>query len=74
MRRFSDEAMGCLLSSDWPGNVRELKNLLESIFVEGASQDISLPELAPEIHRRCMELQSVSGNERERLLWALSTI
>jgi DNA-binding NtrC family response regulator len=72
VRRLSEEALECLLSYDWPGNVRELKNLLESIFVEGPSQDILLSELPPQLRLRCSELKSLSGNERERLLWALS--
>ncbi len=72
VRRFSEDALDCLLAYDWPGNVRELKNLLESIFVEGPSQDISRAELPPQLQMRCEELKSLSGNERERLLWALS--
>jgi DNA-binding NtrC family response regulator len=72
IRGLSEEAWDCLLAYDWPGNVRELKNLLESIFVEAPSQEISLADLPPQLRLRCNELQSLSGNERERLLWALS--
>jgi DNA-binding NtrC family response regulator len=72
VRGLSQEAWDCLLAYDWPGNVRELKNLLESIFVEAPSQEISLADLPPQLRLRCNELQSISGNERERLLWALS--
>jgi len=72
VRGLSEEALDCLLAYDWPGNVRELKNLLESIFVEGSAQDISLADLPLQLRLRCNELKSLAGNERERLLWALS--
>jgi len=72
VRGLSEEALECLLAYDWPGNVRELKNLLESIFVEGPTQDISLADLPLQLRLRCNELKSLSGNERERMLWALS--
>ena len=73
VRRLSEEALDCLFSYDWPGNVRELKNLLESIFVEGPPIDISLKEIPMDLRVRCAELKSLSGDERERLLWALAT-
>jgi len=72
VRGLSEEALDCLLAYDWPGNVRELKNLLESIFVEGPAQDILLADLPLQLRLRCNELKSLVGNERERLLWALS--
>ena len=70
---MTDEALDCLLAYDWPGNVRELKNLLESIFVEVTSQEISLADLPLQLRLRCDELKSLAGNERERMLWALSS-
>jgi DNA-binding NtrC family response regulator len=70
--KISGEAMACLLPYDWPGNIRELKNLLESVFVDGASQDISQRDLPLEFRHRAIELKAISGDERERLLWALS--
>jgi DNA-binding NtrC family response regulator len=72
-QRLTEDALDCLFSYDWPGNVRELKNLLESIFVECPAGDISLQDLPIELRVRCAELRSVSGDERERLLWALAT-
>jgi len=70
---ITEEALDCLLAYDWPGNVRELKNLLESIFVEGVSQEIFFADLPLQFRLRCNELKSLSENERERLLWALSS-
>jgi transcriptional regulator with PAS, ATPase and Fis domain len=74
VRGLTEEAMECLLAYDWPGNVRELKNLLESIFVEVSAQEISLADLPMHLRLRCDELKSLAGNERERLLWALSAM
>jgi len=73
IRRVTEEALECLHDYDWPGNIRELKHLLESVFVDGPREDISLTDLPPQFRRRAIELKSVSGNERERLMWALST-
>lgn len=73
IRRITEEALECLYDYDWPGNVRELKHLLESVFVEGPQQDISLADLPLQFRRRALELRSVSGDERARLMWALST-
>jgi DNA-binding NtrC family response regulator len=72
VHRLSGDALNCFFCYDWPGNVRELKNLLESIFVEGPSPEVSVAELPPQFRRQMMEMKSVPGNERERLLWALS--
>jgi DNA-binding NtrC family response regulator len=73
IRHITEEALECLHDYDWPGNVRELKHLLESVFVEGLQQDISLADLPLQFRRRAMELKSVSEDERARLMWALST-
>lgn len=72
VRGVTEEALECLLAYDWPGNVRELKNLLESVYAEGSSQEISLADLPLQFRLRCNELKALVGNERERLLWALS--
>jgi DNA-binding NtrC family response regulator len=73
IRGLTEEAFDCLLAYDWPGNVRELKNMLESIFVEASSLEISLADLPLQLRLRCNELRSLAGNERERMLWALSS-
>lgn len=73
VRSLSEEALGCLLAHDWPGNVRELKNLLEAVFVNLPSVEISLAELPTQLRRQCAGAGAVSPDERARLLWALST-
>jgi len=72
VRHITEDALECLHDYDWPGNVRELKHLLESVFVEGPRQDISLTDLPLQFRRRAMELKSASEDERARLMWALS--
>jgi DNA-binding NtrC family response regulator len=70
--RLSDEAMAALSAYDWPGNVRELKNLVESIFVELPPNGERRPNLPVLFRRHCEDLQVTTGNEKDRLLWALS--
>lgn len=72
VRKLSDEAMQLLLAYDWPGNVRELKNLLEAIFVDLPSADTEVAELPSQFRSRYSDFQSASGDERARLVWALS--
>jgi DNA-binding NtrC family response regulator len=72
VERLSEDAMEVLLTYEWPGNVRELKNLLEAIFVELPADGERYPELPLLFRRRCEELRVASGDERDRLLWALT--
>jgi len=48
-RRFSNEAMRLLLSSEWPGNVRELENAVEHALAIGAGPTLRIPDLPPHI-------------------------
>lgn len=72
VQALTDEAMECLLEYDWPGNIRELKNLLEAIFVNLPSAEISRAELPSQLGRHCAESECATPDERARLLWALS--
>jgi DNA-binding NtrC family response regulator len=71
VRRFSDDALECLMAYDWPGNVRELRNLVEAIFVEIPSEDTEVVDLPPTFRARCMALTSAPANERQKLSSAL---
>lgn len=55
IRRFSNEAIGLILSHDYPGNVRELHNLIEGLCVSAESElitpDYTLSRLQPEAYR-----------------------
>jgi DNA-binding NtrC family response regulator len=67
------ETMEALQAYEWPGNVRELKNILEAVFVELTPDAEHNPQLPPLFRLRCEQLAATSGNERERLMRALST-
>jgi DNA-binding NtrC family response regulator len=71
VRQLTEEALEHLLAHDWPGNVRELKNLLEAVFVNISSAEISLDALPLEFRARGDKLKASSLDERERLLCAL---
>ncbi len=47
LRRFSPEAMRCLVDHDWPGNVRELENVVERAVVLSRDPVVD-PELLPD--------------------------
>lgn len=72
VKGVTDDALDCLFAYDWPGNIRELKNLLESVFAEGPQGEITLQDLSVNFRLRCAELKSLPGDERGRLLWALT--
>jgi DNA-binding NtrC family response regulator len=68
-----DEAMEYLLAYDWPGNVREVKNLIEAIFAELPPGETSLSHVPIQVLERCAAGQCTEGDERSRLLSALSS-
>lgn len=67
------EALECLMAHDWPGNVRELRNLLESMFAEISSREITLEHLPAHLRNGCRDLSLLSGGEKEQLLRALAS-
>jgi DNA-binding NtrC family response regulator len=71
VRRLTEETLEHLLAYDWPGNVRELKNLLEAIFVDLPSSEISLDTLPLQFRLRCERSKSVPCTEQDELLRAL---
>lgn len=50
-RQFNPEAMRALAEYPWPGNVRELENAIEYALAIGASEELGLQDLPPEIPR-----------------------
>jgi len=46
--RFGAEAMRRLVRAAWPGNAREVRNLVESLVVLAASDEIGVDDLPPE--------------------------
>jgi DNA-binding NtrC family response regulator len=71
--RLSEDCMERLTSYNWPGNIRELKNLLESLFLHCASNEVQLDELPSRLHRAVHEESVLTADERERLVRALCT-
>jgi len=67
------EALECLMAHDWPGNVRELRNLLESMFAEISSREITLAHLPAHLRSGDRHLSLLSGDEKEQLLRALAS-
>jgi two-component system nitrogen regulation response regulator NtrX len=45
VRKFTADAMKCLVAYDWPGNVRELKNLVERLVIMAPSEAIGQNDL-----------------------------
>ena len=73
VERITDEALDCLLAHDWPGNVRELKNLLESLFAESCSPEITPSHLPLQFRARRTDTDGVPVTEKDRLLHALAS-
>ncbi|HAF16123.1 MAG TPA: sigma-54-dependent Fis family transcriptional regulator [Blastocatellia bacterium] len=48
-RRFTPEAMRALVEYPWPGNVRELENAIEYALAIGASENLGIQDLPPEL-------------------------
>jgi DNA-binding NtrC family response regulator len=48
-RYFTPSAMRALVEYPWPGNVRELENAIEYALAIGASEDLGIQDLPPEL-------------------------
>jgi DNA-binding NtrC family response regulator len=80
---IGSEALGLLMKYDWPGNVRELKHAIHFAVIGASGASIDSSDLPPEIRSEPIRKRStrseqvaaelpLSGDERERLLQALS--
>jgi len=49
LKRLTPDALAALGRYNWPGNVRELKNVLESLVIFTASDEIGVDDLPPEL-------------------------
>jgi len=48
-RRFSAEAMRCIVDYPWPGNVRELENAVEYALAIGTGEELTVADLPVEL-------------------------
>lgn len=71
VRRLTQEALEHLMAYDWPGNVRELKNLLETVFADLSSSEITPESLPAQFRTRCEPSKAVGRSEQDELLRAL---
>ncbi len=66
------DAMGRLLEYDWPGNVRELKNVIERIFINRDSGQITEEDLPTALQQHLPENLSPRDQELRYLREALA--
>jgi DNA-binding NtrC family response regulator len=78
---LSQETWQAMQSYSWPGNIRELDNVLQSAFVLGEGETLTLDELSPELRGEGLEVfgnaeavvepVDLAGLERQQLvkLW-----
>ena len=71
VRRLTQDTLEHLVAYDWPGNVRELKNLLETVFVDLSSSEITPENLPPQFRMRCEQSKAAPCSEQDELLRAL---
>ena len=71
--RIEGEVLRRFQLYSWPGNVRELRNVLESILVFSSSRSIGLCDVPTEIRQSLRSSEPPYGNERSRILSALTS-
>jgi two-component system response regulator AtoC len=77
VRALTDEALAAMVAYPWPGNVRELHNAIEAAFTFGATEQIGLSDLPPELRGEAPEegpdpdLSDPQAVDRQRILHAL---
>lgn len=60
----SKEALAALMEYNWPGNIRELENCIERAMILADGTEISLSNLPPSVHRREVQQESFSLEEK----------
>lgn len=69
---LSHEAMASLYQHNWHGNVRELSNTIEAAFINCSKNTIAFTDLPPNLAKKLQYTDNTSGDERDRLLIALT--
>jgi len=62
------ELIKSMMAHDWPGNIRELRNLVEAIFIDPPTGNISLRHLPPVFREMFSQYQTTTLSERSRLI------
>jgi two-component system response regulator AtoC len=79
VERITPEALAAMAAYPWPGNVRELSNAIEAAFTFGATDQIGVEDLPPELRGEPPDdttgaaevLATPEAVERQRILQAL---
>jgi transcriptional regulator with PAS, ATPase and Fis domain len=69
--RFGPETLDCLMRYSWPGNVRELRNVIEALFIDPPSGQVTIDSLPPNLARILLRSEQGDLSERERIVSAL---
>ena len=74
-KRFSSEAIDCLLNYDYPGNIRELENIIERLMVVGNDELIGFDDIPKYIleKRISSEVSSSTPNQNNKLAYAIAS-
>lgn len=55
-KKFTKEAMDCMMQYHWPGNIRELRNIVERIVIMVKDQRIQPEQIPPSVRLRQTEV------------------
>src|SRR5262249_38339588 len=73
-RRIQTDVIREFQDYDWPGNVRQLRNILESILVFSCSRSIGVGDIPVEVRNILQSSSHCYGNERSKIISALSSV
>ncbi|MFC1563642.1 sigma-54-dependent transcriptional regulator [candidate division KSB1 bacterium] len=75
---FSEKALRVLKNYEWPGNVRELENLIQRLVVMIEGNEISVPDLPPQMrfttHREPALKKTLAEVENEHIRNVLASV
>jgi two-component system, NtrC family, response regulator HydG len=81
VRRLGAATFERLLAHSWPGNVRELANVVERLVLLGASEEVTVGDLPPNLGETSAPTPEFSGDvvtlqelERRYARWALDQL
>lgn len=74
-KRFSSEAIDCLLNYDYPGNIRELENIIERLVVVGNDELIGFDDIPKYILKKPIspEASSSASDQKNKLPCAVAS-